>query len=51
MKPRVTVINLTVDDLERWLRFHRDGLGLPTQGILGQETDPAHWESGRYPAA
>ena len=37
MKPRITVITLTVDDLERSLRFYRDGLGLPTQGIFGQE--------------
>jgi catechol 2,3-dioxygenase-like lactoylglutathione lyase family enzyme len=37
MKPRVTVITLAVDDLERALRFYRDGLGLPTQGIFGQE--------------
>lgn len=51
MKPRVIVITLTVDDLERWLRFHRDALGLPTLGILGQGTDLAHWESGLYPAA
>ena len=37
MKPRVTVITLAVDDLERSLRFYRDGLGLPTRGIFGQE--------------
>ena len=37
MKPRVTVITLGVDDLERSLKFYRDGLGLPTQGIVGQE--------------
>lgn len=37
MKPRITVITLGVDDLERSLRFYRDGLGLPTQGIIGQE--------------
>lgn len=37
MKPRVTVFTLAVDDLERALRFHRDGLGLPTQGIFGTE--------------
>ena len=37
MKPRVTVITLGVDDLERSLRFYRDGLGLPTRGIVGQE--------------
>ena len=37
MQPRVTVITLGVDDLERSLRFYRDGLGLPTQGIVGSE--------------
>ena len=37
MKPRVTVITVGVDDLEKSLRFYRDGLGLPTQGIIGTE--------------
>jgi catechol 2,3-dioxygenase-like lactoylglutathione lyase family enzyme len=37
MKPRITVITLCVDDLERAVRFYRDGLGLPTQGIIGEE--------------
>src|SRR5690606_21217733 len=37
MKPRITVITIGVDDLERSLRFYRDGLGLPTQGIVGTE--------------
>lgn len=37
MKPRVTVITLGVDDLERSLAFYRDGLGWPTQGIFGTE--------------
>jgi uncharacterized protein len=37
MKPRVTVITLGVDDLERSLAFYRDGLGLPTEGIVGTE--------------
>lgn len=37
MKPRITVITLGVDDLERSLRFYRDGLGLPTDGIVGKE--------------
>src|SRR5919198_5925414 len=37
MKPRVTVITLGVDDLEASLRFYRDGLGLPTEGIVGTE--------------
>jgi len=37
MKPRITVITICVDDLGRSLRFYRDGLGLPTQGIFGTE--------------
>ena len=37
MKPRITVLTLGVNDLEASLRFYRDGLGLPTRGIIGQE--------------
>lgn len=37
MNPRVTVITLGVDDLARALRFYRDGLGLPSEGIIGTE--------------
>jgi len=37
MQPRITFITLTVDDLERAVRFYRDGLGLATQGIVGEE--------------
>lgn len=37
MKPRISVITLGVDDLERSLEFYRDGLGLPTEGIIGTE--------------
>lgn len=37
MKPRITVITLGVEDLERSVRFYRDGLGLPTDGIIGRE--------------
>ena len=37
MKPRITLITLGVDDLERAVRFYRDGLGLKTQGIVGTE--------------
>jgi uncharacterized protein len=37
MKPRVTVLTLGVDDLERALRFYREGLGLSTDGIVGTE--------------
>lgn len=37
MKPRITLITLGVEDLERSLRFYRDGLGLETEGIVGTE--------------
>lgn len=37
MNPRITLITLGVDDLERAVRFYRDGLGLKTQGIVGTQ--------------
>ena len=37
MKPRITVLTLGVSDLEKSLAFYRDGLGLPTEGIVGRE--------------
>jgi catechol 2,3-dioxygenase-like lactoylglutathione lyase family enzyme len=37
MKARITVLSIGVDDLERSLMFYRDGLGLLTEGIIGQE--------------
>lgn len=37
MKPRLTLITLGVDDLDRALRFYRDGLKLKTDGIVGAE--------------
>ena len=37
MKPRITLITLGVDDLEKSLRFYRDGLGFESDGIVGQE--------------
>jgi uncharacterized protein len=37
MKPRVTLITLCVADLERTVRFYRDGLGWKTEGIVGKE--------------
>lgn len=37
MLARITVITLGVDDLERSLTFYRDGLGLETKGIVGDE--------------
>jgi uncharacterized protein len=43
MEPRISIITLGVSDLERSLRFYRDGLGLPTsrtadQGIIFFQT-------------
>ncbi len=37
MKPRITVLTIGVDDLEKSLAFYRDGLGLKTEGITGEE--------------
>lgn len=37
MKPRISLITLCVDDLDRAIRFYRDGLGLTTEGIVGSE--------------
>jgi uncharacterized protein len=39
MKPRISVLTLGVDDLQRSLRFYRDGLGLATDGIVGEEIE------------
>jgi uncharacterized protein len=37
MQPRIHVITLAVSDLERSLKFYRDGLGLPSPGVIGTE--------------
>jgi catechol 2,3-dioxygenase-like lactoylglutathione lyase family enzyme len=37
MNPSVSVITLAVSDLEQALAFYRDGLGLPTKGVIGTE--------------
>ena len=37
MKARITLVTLGVDDLEKSMRFYRDGLGLASQGIVGKE--------------
>ncbi|MHB1110193.1 MAG: VOC family protein [Devosia sp.] len=37
MKPRISVLMLGVDSLERAVTFYRDGLGLTTEGIVGRE--------------
>ena len=35
MEPRITLLTIGVDDLDRAVTFYRDGLGLPTNGIVG----------------
>ena len=37
MKPHITVMTLGVSDLEASLRFYHEGLGFPTEGIIGKE--------------
>lgn len=53
MKARLQVITLAVADLQRAVTFYRDGLGLPTDGIVGtefggDETSPAG-ETAMFP--
>lgn len=37
MRPRLTVLTLGVEDLDRAVKFYRDGLGWRTEGIVGKE--------------
>ncbi len=37
MEARIDVVTLAVADLARALDFYRDGLGLPSRGIIGTE--------------
>ena len=37
MQPRINVLTLAVEDLDRAVAFYRDGLGLATDGIVGTE--------------
>jgi catechol 2,3-dioxygenase-like lactoylglutathione lyase family enzyme len=39
VNPTVRVLTLDVSDLPRSLAFYRDGLGLPTDGVIGGEFD------------
>ncbi len=46
MEPRINVVTLAVGDLELGLAFYRDGLGLPSRGVIateyeGDEKNPA----------
>ena len=37
MRAKIFFITLAVDDLDRAVAFYRDGLGWPTEGIVGQQ--------------
>jgi catechol 2,3-dioxygenase-like lactoylglutathione lyase family enzyme len=37
MDPQITLLTLGVVDLEQAVKFYRDGLGFPTEGIIGTE--------------
>jgi uncharacterized protein len=37
MQPHITLLTLGVSDLPRAVAFYRDGLGLETAGVVGQE--------------
>jgi catechol 2,3-dioxygenase-like lactoylglutathione lyase family enzyme len=37
VRPKIKVLTLGVGDLDKALAFYRDGLGLPTDGIIGTE--------------
>lgn len=37
MKPRITVVTLAVENLERSFKFYSEGLGFPSKGIIGTE--------------
>ena len=51
MEPRVDVITLAVEDLERALRFYRDGLGFESRGVIGtQWTDEESGANGAIAA-
>ena len=45
MQPLITLVTLGVDDLQKSLRFYRDGLGFATEGIVGEQ-----FEHGGRPA-
>jgi uncharacterized protein len=37
MRPRIHVVTLAAADLDRALTFYRDGMGFPTEGLIGTE--------------
>jgi hypothetical protein len=52
VRPRISVLTLAVESLEKSLAFYRDGLGLTTKGIVGTEFEGgAVGFAGSTPAA
>jgi len=39
MKPRISVLTLGVENIDKAVKFYRDGLGFVTEGIIGAELD------------
>ncbi len=39
MKPRISFITLAMNDFEKSFHFYRGGLGLPAEGIVGNELE------------
>src|SRR5688572_21750305 len=39
MKPKINFITIAVSDLNRSFKFYKDGLGLPTKGIMDGHED------------
>lgn len=37
MKPHVSVLTIGVDDLDSAVRFYQEGLGLETEGVVGEQ--------------
>lgn len=44
MRPKINIITLMVADLKKSLEFYRDGLGLPTLGIVSGYEDHVLFE-------
>jgi len=38
--PRITLLTLGVNDLQRAVAFYREGLGFTTSGVVGSDTEP-----------
>jgi uncharacterized protein len=48
MKARISILTIGLDDLERFLAFYREGLGLHTPGIFGREFEHGPSRSSMY---